>query len=193
MNLVPFFASFFIIGLAELGDKTQLLVLALAAKYPMEKVIYGVAAATALLMLFAVLVGEAVHRLIHPLFISILAGAFFIIYGLIMINSARQGEEVHEDKPVKAKDPFLVAFASMFLAELGDKTQLATFAIAAKYSAPFQVWLGATIGMIVVNLFGIAIGNILRNYMPEKVMNLLAGVIFIVFGMVTFLGIVFRV
>lgn len=193
--LIPLFASFFIIGLAELGDKTQLLVITLASKFPMDKVIYGVAASTATLMLIAVLVGEAIQRLIPPLLIGVLAGGFFIIYGLNMILPAREKnkEEEKEDASVKGKGAFWTVFISLFMAELGDKTQLATFAIAAKYTAPVQVWVGATLGMITVNLFGIVIGNILRNYLPEEKMNYAAGVVFIVFGIITFLGMVLKV
>jgi Ca2+/H+ antiporter, TMEM165/GDT1 family len=192
MNLIPFISAILIIGIAELGDKTQLLVLGLASKYPIEKVIGGVAAASATIMLIAVLVGEAIQKLIPGIFISILASAFFIIYGLMILRPKNE-EEHEEDKVVKTKDPFWLVFTSFFLAELGDKTQLATFAIAAKYSSPVQVWLGATLGMIIVNLFGIAIGNILRNYLPEKTMNSVSGVIFIVFGVLTFLFMLLRV
>jgi Ca2+/H+ antiporter, TMEM165/GDT1 family len=192
MNLIPFVSAILIIGIAELGDKTQLLVLGLASKYPIEKVIAGVAAASATIMLIAVLVGEAIQKLIPGIFISILASAFFIIYGLMILRPKNE-EEHEEDKVVKTKDPFWLVFTSFFLAELGDKTQLATFAIAAKYSAPVQVWLGATLGMIIVNLFGIAIGNILRNYLPEKTMNSVSGVIFIVFGVLSFMFMLLRV
>lgn len=193
-RLIPLLASFFIIGIAELGDKTQFLVLVLASKYPMEKVIYGVVSATATLMLIAVLVGAAVHRLIPPIFISIIAGAFFIIYGMNMIRPLHgTSEKESEDKPVKSKGPFVAVFSSLFIAELGDKTQLATFAIASKYNSPLMVWLGATLGMIVVNLFGIAIGNLLKGYLPERILNYIAGVIFVLFGLVTFLGMVLRI
>lgn len=194
MNLIPFLAAFFIIGLAELGDKTQLLVLTLAAKYPMDKVIYGVTAATATLMLIAVLVGEAIQKLFPPLLIGVVAGAFFIIYGLSMIKPiSKKDDEEKADKPINAKDPFWIIFGSFFLAELGDKTQLATFAIAARYAAPVQVWLGATLGMMIVNLFGIAIGNMLRNYLPERTMNKAAGALFILFGLATFIGMMLRI
>jgi Ca2+/H+ antiporter, TMEM165/GDT1 family len=192
--LIPLFASFFIIGLAELGDKTMLLVITLASKFPMDKVIYGVAASTATLMLIAVLIGEAVQRLIPPLLIGVLAGGFFIIYGLNQILPVKEKDENEKEaKPVKTKSAFWTVYASLFMAELGDKTQLATFAIAAKYSAPFLVWSGATLGMITVDLFGILIGNILRNYIPEEKMKYLSGVVFIVFGVITFLGMVLKV
>ncbi len=195
MNPLPLVASFLIIGLAEMGDKTQLLTMALAAKYPMEKVLYGVFSATAALMLIAVLVGGVIQKIVPAIFISILAGAFFIIYGLIIIAPIKKEEkkEEGENKLVRSKDPFWIVFVSFFLAELGDKTQLAAFALTAKYGTPVQIWIGATAGMVMANLFGIVIGNVLKNYLPERVINYLSGAVFILFGAITFLSILFRI
>lgn len=194
MNLFPFIASLFIIGIAELGDKTQLLTLSLAAKYPMEKVIYGISSAAALLMFIAVILGKVLQRLIPPLLISILAGAFFIIYGLTIVAPIplEKGKEKSKEPSVASKDPFWIVFGSFFLAEIGDKTQLAAFALAAKYRAPVQVWLGATLALIIINLFGLLIGNMLKNYLPERVINYLTGVVFIVIGAFIFLGSVLK-
>jgi len=194
MHFMPLIASFLIVAIAELGDKTQLLTLALAAKYPMEKVIYGIFSATAALMLIAVLVGGIIQRLVPMIFISILAGAFFIIYGLIIIAPIKKEEEKEEsEKEIKSSDPFWIVFGSFFLAEIGDKTQLATFAMTARYGTPVQVWIGATLGMCLVNLFGLLIGNVLKNYLPEKAINYLSGGVFIVFGALTFLSILLRI
>ena len=195
MHIMPFIASFLVIGIAELGDKTQLLTMALAAKYPMEKVIYGICSATAALMLIAVLVGEIIQKFVPMLFISILAGAFFIIYGLIIIAPIKNEEENKEvsNSKIKSNEPFWIVFGSFFLAEIGDKTQLATFAMTAKYGSPVQIWLGATLGMVLVNLFGILIGNVLRNYLPEKMIKYLTGGLFILFGALTFLSVLFRI
>jgi len=194
MRLIPLIVTLLVIGLAELGDKTQILTLALAAKYPMEKVIYGIFSATAALMFIAVLLGGVIHKILPAIFISIFAGAFFIIYGLIMISPIKKEEEPRgKEKLVKSKDPFWIVFGSFFLAELGDKTQLATFALTAKYNSPVQVWIGATLGMVLVNLFGIVIGNVLRNYLPERMVNYLSGGIFILFGALTFLGILYKI
>ncbi len=195
MRLIPLIASFLIIGLAEMGDKTQILTLALAAKYPMEKVIYGIFSATAALMLIAVLVGGIIQKIIPSIFVSILAGAFFIIYGLIIIAPIKKEEEKEkgESSIIQSKDPFWIVFGSFFLAELGDKTQLATFALTAKYGTPVQIWIGATAGMVLVNLFGIVIGNVLKNYLPENIINYMSGGIFILFGAITFLSLLFKI
>lgn len=193
MQLMPFIATFIIVGIAELGDKTQLLTLALASKYPMEKVISGIFSATAALMLIAVLLGEIILKLVPMLFISILSGAFFIIYGLYIIAPIKKEERDRAEKPVKSKDPFWVVFGSFFLAEVGDKTQLATFALSAKYGNPLQVWIGATLGMVLANIFGIVIGNVLQNYLPQKMIDYISGGIFILFGLITFFSILLKV
>jgi len=195
MHFMPLIASFLIVAIAELGDKSQLLTIALAAKYPMEKVIYGIFSATAALMLIAVLVGKVIQRMVPMIFISILAGAFFIIYGLIIIAPIKKEEDKKEknEKAIRSKDPFWIVFGSFFLAEIGDKTQLATFALTAKYGTPIQIWIGATLGMVLVNLFGLLIGNVLKNYLPEKAINYLSGGIFIVFGALTFLSILLKI
>jgi putative Ca2+/H+ antiporter (TMEM165/GDT1 family) len=195
MHFMPLIVSFLVIAIAELGDKTQLLTLALAAKYPMEKVIYGIFSATAALMLIAVLVGGIIQRLVPMIFISILAGAFFIIYGLIIIapTNKKEEEKKESEKAIRSKDPFWIVFGSFFLAEIGDKTQLATFAMTAKYGTPIQIWIGATLGMVVVNLFGLLIGNVLKNYLPEKAINYLSGGVFIIFGVLTFLSILLKI
>lgn len=192
MQLLPFVSTFLMVGLAELADKTQLLTIALASKYPMEKVLYGVIAGASASMLLAVMLGGLIHQLIPPILISVLAGAFFIIYGLMMIVPVK-GEEEYKESRIFGSNPFLIVFGSIFLAELGDKTQLATLALSAKYSSPLMVWAGATLGMIVVNLFGIVIGNVISNYLPEKTSNFIAGCIFIAFGAITFLSILFKV
>lgn len=192
-HLIPLFASFLIILIAEFGDKTQLLTLSLAAKYPIEKVLGGVISATAVLMFIAVFAGEIIQKFIPMIFISILAGAFFIIYGLIIIAPVAEEKKEAGETATGPKDPFQIVFASFFLAEIGDKTQLATFALTAKYGSPLMIWLGASLGMIVANLFGIAIGNVLRNYLPEKIINFLTGVIFIVLGAFVFLSMLLRV
>jgi putative Ca2+/H+ antiporter (TMEM165/GDT1 family) len=193
--LLPFLASLLIIGIAELGDKTQLLTLTLAAKYPMEKVIYGISSAAAVLMFIAVVLGKVIQRFIPMIIISILACAFFIIYGLMILAPVPKENEkkVSDESAVKSKDPFWIIFGCFFMAEMGDKTQLAAFALTAKYGSPFQIWLGATLALILANLFGLLIGNVLRNYMPERIIRYLTGIIFIAFGAITFLGLILKI
>ena len=76
-------------------------------------------------------------------------------------------------------------FSTFFLAELGDKTQLATLTLSAKYGTPFQVWLGATLGMAGVNVIAALAGSWIKRFIPEKAIKLLGAAVFIIFGTLT--------
>jgi putative Ca2+/H+ antiporter (TMEM165/GDT1 family) len=146
--LNPFFDTLLVVGLAELGDKTQLLTFGLATRYSFWSVISAVSVATGLLMAMAVIFGEIINRFIPDFYILLLAGLFFLGFGLYTIFSR---DETVATGAIGGKNPFIIIFAGFFLAELGDKSQLATLAFSAEYGAPLLVWLGATLGMIGVN------------------------------------------
>ncbi len=167
------------IGLAELGDKTQLLTFGFATRYPFWKVIAAVAAASALLMAVAVLFGEIIFRFLPPFYVALFAGLYFLGYGLYMLLD-REKEETA--KNIAARSPFLVVFAGFFLAELGDKTQLATLALSARYGAPWQVWLGATLGMVLVNFLSVLVGKIARGFVEPHWLKYLGAAVFLIFG-----------
>ncbi len=168
------------IGLAELGDKTQLLTFGFATRYPFWKVVGAVAAASALLMAIAVLFGEIIFRLIPAFYVSLFAGLYFLGYGFYMLLG-REGEE-SAVKSFGIKGPFLIIFTGFFLAELGDKTQLATLALSARYGAPWQVWLGATLGMVLVNFLSVLVGKLAKGFVEPHWLKDLGAAVFLVFG-----------
>lgn len=180
VNIQPFLVALFIIGIAELGDKTQLLTFGFATRYPIWKVVAAVFAATALLMGLAVFLGGAVNYYIPTFYVQLFAGLLFILFGLWTIWSKERKEEERRNN----KNPFWIVFVSFLLAELGDKTQLAALALSAKYGTPFQVWLGASLGMAGVNSLGAIAGKQIKNYVSEKVVKWIGAVGFIVFGLV---------
>jgi len=184
MRLIPLLASFFIIGLAELADKTQLLTMGYALKYPLKIVIGAVFAATALLMFIAVAFGQAINLFVPRFFLQLLAGLFFIFFGLWSIYGGLIEKE-EEGKAGGNKNPFPLIFGTFFVAELGDKTQLATLALVARYGKPILVWLGATMGMAGVNCLGIFAGRWLREHISDRIISFLSAVIFILFGLWT--------
>lgn len=183
MNFWPLITTFFLIGAAELGDKTQLLALGFAARFPAWEVIGSISAATAILMALAVVFGGAINHYVPAFYLQFLAGAVFIAFGIWTIFGKEKDEEEAEAKGYFS--PFWIIFYSFFLAELGDKTQLATLTLSAEYGAPFQVWLGATLGMTGVNLLAVLAGGWIKKLVHEKVIKWIGAAAFIVFGLVT--------
>lgn len=188
MNLWPLIITFAIIASAELGDKTQLLTLGFSTRFPVWKVISAVSAASAILMALAVIFGGAINQLIPAYYLQLAAGVLFILFGLWTIFGKEENESVSNKNN---KNPFLFIFSSFFLAELGDKTQLATLALSAQYGTPFQVWLGATSGMILVNSIAVFAGLWINKLIPEKTIKYAGAAIFIFFGVFTLYGIMF--
>jgi putative Ca2+/H+ antiporter (TMEM165/GDT1 family) len=172
-----------VIALAELGDKTQLLTFSLAARYHFWPVISAVALATAILMGVAVVVGGLLNEFLPLFYIQLFAGCFFIFFGVRTIITQEE-EATAESK--EAKNPFWLVFSSFFIAELGDKTQLATLALSAQYGAPILVWLGATLGMVVVNSLSVLAGGWTRRFLPEQTVKYIGAAVFILFGLWTF-------
>lgn len=186
MALQAFFAAFAIIAVAELGDKTQLVTLGFATKYPRWEVLSAVMAAAAVLMALAVLFGRAIIDLVPGLYIQLLAGLLFIGFGLWSIWSKEEKEETVKEG--KSRRPFWIVFSSFFLAELGDKTQIAAFALAAQYSSPLAVWLGATAGEFFVNFISCWAGGWLKRHVPAKIIKWAGAMLFVGFGLWTLGG-----
>lgn len=184
--LLPFFSSFFVIGVAELGDKTQLLTMALSTKYDLKTVISGVFVATAVLMVIPVALGGFLGSLIPLSYVQFLAGVLFILFGVWILFSDEEDAEDHG----RGVNPFLAVTSAFFLAEFGDKTQLATVALAVKFGSFWQVWLGATLGMAVANSVGVVVGNRLRAGLPREAIEKVAAFIFILFGILTLVSFV---
>jgi putative Ca2+/H+ antiporter (TMEM165/GDT1 family) len=182
--MTPFLAALAIIGLAELGDKTQLLTFGFAAKYPFWKVISAVAFATALLMALAVGFGGIIGRMVPPFYLQLSAGVIFLAFGFwSLLGKDEKAEGV--GRPERGRSPFWIVFAAFFIAELGDKTQLAALTLSAQYGAPFMVWLGATAAMIAVNLASVLAGSWLSRHLPEKFTRYLGAAVFLIFGVMT--------
>ncbi len=175
-----FIASFLFVVLAEMGDKTQLLAMAFACRYPAKTVLAGVLVATLVNHLLAVVVGSWLTNIVPLDTIQIAASASFILFGLWTLRGDRlEGE----DKKFKFS-PFWTVAVAFFFAEMGDKTQLATVALAAKYQSILPIWMGTTAAMLVADAFGIIVGVVLGKKIPERFLKWFAAVIFILFGII---------
>ncbi|MDR0839459.1 MAG: TMEM165/GDT1 family protein [Oscillospiraceae bacterium] len=169
--------------LAEMGDKTQLLAMAFAAKYKASKVMLGVFIATVLNHALAVAVGTLITRFAAlQLWIQGLAALSFIFFGLWTIRGDKLDGE--ENKTTRF-GPVLTVAVAFFIAEMGDKTQLATIAVATKFPGhPVAVLAGTTVGMLVADGLGILVGTVLRKRIPERTVKLISAGVFVLFGFI---------
>ncbi len=179
-SIAVFTASFLLIVLAEMGDKTQFLAMSLAARYNAYKVLFAIFLATVLNFGIVVLVGQFLTTLVPLYVISLAASLSFIGFGLWTLRA-----EKPEDKAEKASKFGIIGAVSIpfFIAEFGDKTELATISLAADYQNALSVLVGATLAMLVADGIGIAVGVVLGKHIPEKTIKWVSAAIFVVFGL----------
>ena len=177
--MIAFLTSLAIVFLAEMGDKTQLLAMAFATRFRWQTVLWGVFAATAANHLFAVVVGNYLTNIIPLTYIRIAAAISFILFGLWTLRGDELGDE---DKKFNFS-PFWTVTLAFFIAEMGDKTQLATVALAAEFNTIMPVWIGTTTGMLIADAVGIIVGIVLHKKIPEKQIKWFAAMVFIAFGL----------
>jgi len=178
--VVAFIASFMFVVLAEMGDKTQLLAMAFAARYSAQKVLIAVFLATLLNHSLAVYVGHFLTVVIPMEVISFIAALSFILFGLWTLR----GDKLEgEDKKKTKFGPIITVGIAFFLAEMGDKTQLATISLAVEYQNMLSVLLGTTLAMVIADAFGIIAGVVLKKHIPEKTIKWISAGIFILYGL----------
>jgi Ca2+/H+ antiporter, TMEM165/GDT1 family len=197
--LQALFGSALVITLAELGDKTQILALMLACRYKAWQVIVGVFGATLLVHLISTVVGQLLGIAIPAKIVAIVAGLAFVGFGVWTLK----GDKVGEDAAAKPSrfGPILTSGIAFFLAELGDKTQLATITLAGRYAAQpgvsegaafWGVWMGSTIGMVIADGLAIFVGAVLGKKLPERLITRISGVLFIVVGIYMLAGVLVK-
>ncbi|EGO65480.1 TMEM165/GDT1 family protein [Acetonema longum] len=177
--MVAFITSLVFVVLAEMGDKTQLLAMAFATRFRWQTVMWGVFAATVVNHLFAVIVGNYITQFIPMNYVQIAAAVSFILFGLWTIR----GDKLEGEDKADRCNPFWTVAIAFFIAEMGDKTQLATVALAAQFNTIIPVWMGTTLGMMIADGIGIIIGIVLGKRIPERVVKWVAALIFIAFGL----------
>lgn len=171
------------VTLAEMGDKTQLLAMAFATRYKAMKVLTGVFLATILNHALAVAVGSYVTRFQSlQIWIQGIAALSFIFFGLWTIRGDKlEGEENRKTR----FGPVMTVTIAFFIAELGDKTQLATIALAARYPEnPIAILIGTTTGMLIADAIGIVVGVVMCKRIPERTIKLISAAVFIIFGFI---------
>ena len=173
------FASTALVVLAEMGDKTQLLAMALACRFRWQVVMLGVLAATLCNHFLAVVAGTYLTKIIPIYYVQVAASASFILFGFWTLR----GDTLEGEDKRFNYSPFWTVAVAFFLAEMGDKTQLATVALAAEYKSIIAVWLGTTTGMLIADAIGIGVGIVLGKKIPERLIKWVAALIFLFFGL----------
>ena len=179
----PFLLSFGVIFLAELGDKSQLMAMAFATRYRPLTVLVAVTLATLLVHAGSVVVGALFAVALPRDLISIAAGIAFLVFAAWTIRGDELGEGDEARAKRSGRGAILTLGTAFFLAELGDKTMLATITLATT-EEPIGTWLGSTAGMVAADALAIGIGALLGTRLPERAVKVFAAIAFVVFGAV---------
>jgi putative Ca2+/H+ antiporter (TMEM165/GDT1 family) len=183
--MYAFLLSTAVIFVAELGDKSQLMAMTFATRYTVRQVLIGITVATAVVHLASVGIGQVVGSRFadSQWIISIVAGVAFIVFAAWTLR----GDELTEDEADKARrstgKAVVAVGVAFFLAELGDKTMLATITLATR-EGWLGTWIGSTVGMVAADALAIGVGAVLGKKLPDRVIKIGASVAFLVFGLV---------
>lgn len=181
------FVSTGVVALAEIGDKTQLLAFLLAARFKKPiPIILGILAATLINHGLAGALGAWITSSVSPEIMRWVLGLSFL--GMAVWTLIPDKIEADEAEVASRLGVFGATFVTFFLAEMGDKTQLATVALAAHYAAPLLVIVGTTLGMLIADVPAVLVGNKFAQKIPMKLVHGIAAVIFALMGVLTLVG-----
>ena len=179
--LVATAVSFAVIFVAELGDKSQLMALTFATRFRPWPVLIGITAATAVVHLVSVAVGYGLGATLPTGWIALIAGVAFLAFGAWTLRGDKLTDEEKSKAERSTGSAILAVGGAFFLAELGDKTMLATITLATQYGW-FGTWVGSTVGMVAADALAILVGRLLGRHLPEKVIKYGAAALFAIFG-----------
>jgi putative Ca2+/H+ antiporter (TMEM165/GDT1 family) len=168
------------VGLAEMGDKTQLSILLLSSRTnEYARLLLGVMLAFLLADGLAIMVGSWVNEVIPVQMVKVVSGLIFIIFGILILKG--EGEEV-ETSQLSAKGAFVSGFSMIFLSEWGDKTQIASALFATEYD-PRMVFLGVMIALFILTVMAIFLGRYISSRIDRKAITRVAGAVFLLIGL----------
>ena len=179
--LISTVVSFGVIFVAELGDKSQLMALTFATRFRVRDVIIGITVATAIVHLASVAIGYGLGLALPTGWINLAAAIAFVVFGLWTLRGDELSED-EEDKVNRAGKRAIIAVGTaFFLAELGDKTMLATITLATDHGW-LGTWIGSTLGMVAADALAIVVGRALGKRLPERTIAIGAAILFFAFG-----------
>lgn len=172
------------IALAELGDKTQLVVLYLAARFRRPgAILAGLLLGAAANVALAVGAAQLLERLFPEGLLDLIVAGAFIAIGIWMLRRGSQEDEEDGDHGIFGRGAFLTTFWLFFVMEMGDKTQLAALALATGLPNAYGVFCGATLGLAAANLPALWLGHRFASRLPRNLLNRISGGLFIVVGL----------
>ncbi len=179
--LAALLLSFAVIFVAEMGDKTQLVAMMFALRYRWWVVLAAITAATTAVHVLSVAIGHYLGAALPTHLLGLIAGVMFIFFGLWTLRGDSLSAE-EASRAEKATAPaFFVVMSAFVLAELGDKTMLATVTLAADNNW-LGVWIGSTLGMVVADGLAILVGAVAGKHLPERLIQITAAALFLLFG-----------
>lgn len=183
-----FLISTGVVALAEIGDKTQLLAFLLAARFKKPyTIILAILVATAANHALAGLLGNWLSTLLAPETLRWILGISFILMAVWTMIPDKL--DTDETKDISHMGVFGTTLLVFFLAEMGDKTQVATVALAAQYQVFFSVVVGTTLGMMIANVPAVLIGEKMAHRIPVRLVHIVAAIIFLLLGLATLMGV----
>jgi putative Ca2+/H+ antiporter (TMEM165/GDT1 family) len=194
--LTALVTTFGLVFIAELGDKTQVLVAWLASRYDARHVMAGVILGSAAIHGLGVAVGVAVGSFVPQTIVEVGAGALFLVFALLAFREARRDDEddAEETPDLIGKRPILGTAGFFFLAELGDKTQIMVLALAAQlasqpdtqsFTSIAALWAGAVLAMAAADGLAVVAGSLLGARVERRTLAWISGALFAAFGLFT--------
>lgn len=178
----PILSSFALVAASEMGDKTQLLAFSLAARFKKPwPILAGIFVATLLNHSLAATVGVWASAQIMPKTMALILGLLFIGFGIWTLKP----DTLEESKNEHRFGAFLTTTVLFFIAEMGDKTQMATIALGARYSSAFAVTFGTTLGMMATDGLAVFLGDRIAHRVQMKWVRWFAASLFFVFGAIS--------
>ncbi|MBS7624253.1 TMEM165/GDT1 family protein [Candidatus Bathyarchaeota archaeon] len=184
MDFTPLIASLFLILLSELGDKTQICTIMLAARSPTRSVFLGAMSAFFIIDGVSALVGGELPAFLPRNVISLISGVIFMIFGVIqLVGGERRRGIIYGD----AKASFIRVFLLVTLMELGDKTQIMSVVLAAQFGNPLMVFLGIMLAFSIITGVSVILGGKILRAIPERYLTIGSSLVFLAIGLILIL------
>jgi Ca2+/H+ antiporter, TMEM165/GDT1 family len=180
--LVALAISFGVIFVAELGDKSQLMAMTFATRFRPWPVLIGISVATTVVHAVSVGIGYGLGAALPTDWISLVAGLAFLAFGAWTLRGDALTDEERGKAERTTRSAVVAVSAAFFLAELGDKTMLATITLATQHGWA-GTWVGSTVGMVAADALAILVGRLLGKRLPEQAIKYGAAALFAVFGL----------